>query len=133
MEKRILRPDRLRRVPAQFSWVDQRLVREGYTARVGVEGLALYLFLVTVGDADGVSYYGDAALMRQLLIDGGTLARARKVLLAAGLIAYERPLYQVLALGRGAVAPAVQRSRGGELCSVESVLRQAMLGRRAND
>jgi hypothetical protein len=28
MNKKILRPERLRQVPAQFSWVDQRLVRD---------------------------------------------------------------------------------------------------------
>jgi hypothetical protein len=28
MNKKILRPDRLRQMPAQFSWVDQRLVRD---------------------------------------------------------------------------------------------------------
>ena len=30
MNKKILRPERLRQVPAQFSWVDQRLVRENF-------------------------------------------------------------------------------------------------------
>jgi hypothetical protein len=28
--KRLLCPDRLRRVPPQFSWIDQRLVRDGH-------------------------------------------------------------------------------------------------------
>ena len=28
MNKKILRTERLRQVPAQFSWVDQRLVRD---------------------------------------------------------------------------------------------------------
>ena len=28
MHKRLLRPERLRRVPDQFSWVDHRLVRD---------------------------------------------------------------------------------------------------------
>jgi hypothetical protein len=30
MRKKILRPDRLRQVPAPFSWIDQRLVRENF-------------------------------------------------------------------------------------------------------
>ena len=64
--KHVLRPERLRQVPSQFSWIDQRLVREGYIARCDVHSLALYLFLVTVCDAQGLSYYGDARLCRDL-------------------------------------------------------------------
>ena len=96
--KRLLRPERLRRVPGQFSWIDQRLVREGYLQRCGPEALALYLLLVTVADAQGLSYYGDASVCRLRSIRPEHLQSARAVLLGAGLIAYERPLYQVLAL-----------------------------------
>jgi len=48
--KRVLRPDRLRRVPAQFSWLDQRLVSERHCERCDVQALALYLVLVTVAE-----------------------------------------------------------------------------------
>jgi hypothetical protein len=96
--KRVLRPERLRRVPAQFSWIDQRLVREGYFERCDVQALALYLLLVTVADAQGLSYYGDATVCRLLSIPLQALERARAALIGAGLIAYEPPLYQVLAL-----------------------------------
>ena len=68
--KRLLCPERVRRVPEQFSWVDHRLVREGHIKRCGLEALALYLLLVTVGDADGVSYYSDTAVARLLSLDG---------------------------------------------------------------
>jgi hypothetical protein len=57
MQKRLLVPSRVRRVPQQFSWVDQRLVREHHIERCNVETLALYLFLITVADAQGLSYY----------------------------------------------------------------------------
>jgi len=53
--KHVLCPQRLRCVPRQFSWIDQRLVRDGHIGRCGAEALALYLFLVTVADADGLS------------------------------------------------------------------------------
>lgn len=127
MVKRILRPERLRQVPPQFSWVDQRLVRDGYPARVGAEALALYLFLVTVSDAQGLSYYGDAALAQHLTMDGATLARARTALVHADLVAYERPLYQVLALKRSEMGHEhFSCPRGGEMRSVAAVLRQAL-------
>lgn len=100
MKKQLLRPDRLRHVPAQFSWVDHRLVREGHLRRTTPEGLALYLFLVTVADAQGLSYYGDRRCAEHLGMDIASLQTARNSLIETGLIAYECPLYQVLSLDR---------------------------------
>lgn len=96
--KRVLRPERLRRVPAQFSWIDQRLVRDRHIERCDVHALALYLFLVTVADAQGLSYYGEARLARLLSMPAARLAQARRDLIGLELIAYACPLYQVLAL-----------------------------------
>ncbi len=104
LEKRLLNRDRLRRVPPQFSWIDQRLVRHDHVRRCDCAALALYLVLVTVGDAQGLSYYSDGKLAELLALDREQLAQARRRLVAAGLIAYERPFYQVLALDP--VAPA---------------------------
>jgi hypothetical protein len=96
--KRVLCPEQLRHVPPQFSWVDHRLVRDKHIAARSVEALALYLFLVTVSDGQGLSYYSDAGIGKLLPLDGPTLARARQELIRARLIAYEKPLYQVLSL-----------------------------------
>lgn len=96
--KRILCEQRLRHIPGQFSWIDQRLVFEGHLARCDAHAAALYLFLLTVADAQGLSYWGDARVMHMLSTTSARLARAREDLLHLGLIAYERPLYQVLAL-----------------------------------
>lgn len=96
--KRVLRPDRLRRVPAQFSWIDQRLVGDRHTERCDVHALALYLVLVTVADARGLSYYGEASLERLLSMPAARLSQARADLIRFDLIAFEPPLYQVLSL-----------------------------------
>ena len=96
--KRILCPERLRRVPKAFSWIDHRLVRDRHISRCSHEALALYLFLVTVADADGLSYYSDPAVGRLLHMDEAALASARRELCRGGLIVYRHPLYQVLAL-----------------------------------
>ena len=103
--KRVLCEQRLRHIPAQFSWIDQRLVFEGHLARCDAHAAALYLFLLTVADAQGLSYWGDARVMRTLSTTNARLAHAREDLLHLGLIAYERPLYQVLALD-GVAAPS---------------------------
>ena len=60
--KRVLRPERLRQVPEQFSWVDQALVQHHLIDRLDAQAALLYLFLVTVADAQGLSYYGGATL-----------------------------------------------------------------------
>jgi hypothetical protein len=125
--KRILRPDRLRQIPASFSWVDHRLVREQYLDGKDLSAWALYLFLVTVADVQGLSYYSDAAIGRHLRLDAMPLATARQQLVAAQLVAYQKPLYQVLALPEGPSASSAG-SRNGPVQSVGDILRQALGG-----
>jgi hypothetical protein len=96
--KRLLNMQRQREVPAHFSWLDHRLVREHYIEKADACAWALYLFLVTVADAHGLSYYGEASLIRRLHLDGPRMARARRDLIELDLIAYDPPLYQVLSL-----------------------------------
>jgi hypothetical protein len=74
------------------------LVRERHIERCDPPAAALYLFLVTVADARGLSYYSDAALVRCLSMAPARLSQARDDLVRIGLIAYQRPLYQVLSL-----------------------------------
>ena len=110
-QKRLLNPQRCRRVPRQFSWVDQRLVRDRYLTRCSTQALALYLLLVTVADAQGLSYYSDKTITQWLSLDKHALIQARQQLLRLGLIAFERPLYQVLALDDS--PPTAQRRQAG--------------------
>jgi replication initiation and membrane attachment protein DnaB len=98
VEKRLIRPRGLRKIPKHFSWVDHRLVRERYIDRCSHQAAALYLFLVTVADAQGLSYYSEKTLTQRLNMEEHILARARLELIDIGLVAYQKPLYQVLAL-----------------------------------
>jgi hypothetical protein len=106
--KRVLYPERLRRVPRQFSWVDQRLVRDGYLDRCDPRAAALYLFLVTVADAQGLSYFSEPTLLQRLHLEAADLHAARERLVELQLLAYQTPIYQVLALPepRSEVAPS---------------------------
>jgi hypothetical protein len=123
--KRVLCPERLRKVPPQFSWLDQRLVRQRYVQRCEPPALALYLVLVTVADAEGLSYYSDASLERMLRLDHAALCAARAQLCQHGLVAYEKPLYQVLALDQPP-ASAPPPSRAGQCLSVKEVLQRVL-------
>jgi len=130
MQKRLLVPSRVRRVPRQFSWIDQRLVRDHHIERCDSAALALYLFLVTVADAQGLSYYADASIERFVSLRPEALAAAREALVRAELLAYEAPLYQVLALDPLPEPPApakVHSRRGaGELKALRELLRHAL-------
>jgi len=123
--KRLLRPERQRQIPPQFSWLDHRLVRERRLQNCEPPAWALYLFLVTVGDFQGLSYYSDASLSRHLRLDPLPLSRAREQLLAADLIAYQKPLYQVLSLDSTPELEAPRQS-GSEARSLGQILCEAM-------
>ena len=78
--KRILCPARLRQIPAQFSWVDHRLVRDRHIERCDPPAAALYLFLITVADEQGLSYYSDTALARVLSMTPARLSHPSRSL-----------------------------------------------------
>jgi hypothetical protein len=139
--KQLLRPERLRQVPEQFSWVDQALVQQHFIDRCEARSAALYLFLVTVSDAQGLSYYGASTLARRLRLSDEQFAAARQQLIDLDLIAYRSPLCQVLALP-GTVAasrparhaPAITSAitsaasganTGGQPVSLATLLQQA--------
>ncbi len=114
IDKQVLRPARLRQVPDQFSWVDQSLVQWGLIDRMDAHACALYLFLVTVADAQGLSYYGGTTLAKRLHLSAVELEAARAGLIELDLIAYQAPLYQVLALGAPVPRnPALDACRAG--------------------
>jgi hypothetical protein len=108
--KRLLLPQRLRQVPEQFSWIDQALVQRHLIDRCDARAAALYLFLVTVADAQGLSYYGSASLTQRLHLSTEQLGAARQQLIDLDLLAYQAPLYQVLAIAGTAVAQRTTRT-----------------------
>lgn len=121
VEKHLICPQRIRKIPKQFSWLDHRLVRDHYIDRCSHSAAALYLFLVTVADAQGLSYYSDRVISERLDMDANTLAQARQELIRIGLIAYQKPLYQVLALD----TPTKATNRyPGQLQSLAQIFKQ---------
>jgi len=136
--KQVLRPERLRQVPEQFSWVDQALVQRHFIDRCDARAAALYLFLITVSDAQGLSYSGESTLAARLHLSTEELGAARAQLIEIELIAYQAPLYQVLALPGTRVAPrtapsvpaqAPVRGTNAGLVSLAQLLDQMERGR----
>jgi hypothetical protein len=106
----LLRPQQLRQVPEHFSWIDHALVQRHLIDRCDARAAALYLFLVTVADVQGLSYYGSSSLMQRLHLSTEELSAARQQLIELELVAYEAPLYQVLAIAGTTTAPRTASS-----------------------
>ena len=70
-----------------------------------------------MADDKGLSYYGDPALMKKLGMDQATLDQARSGLIRNNLIAWQRPIYQVLSL-----EPHPRSERTGSMMSLRDIL-----------
>lgn len=98
MKKRILIPSRIRSIQGGFAFIPHRFLSDGFIKRLEPYESLLYLFLVMVSDAHGLSYYGDASICRLLKMNADELEQCRQVLIEEDLIAFDAPLYQVLEL-----------------------------------
>jgi hypothetical protein len=117
---------RIRKVPKHFSWIDHRLVRDRHIGNCSHAAAALYLFLVTVGDQKGLSYYSDKSIVKYLSMEKSILQQARADLIRIGLIAWQRPLYQVLSLEKPeAEKPPAPRSPMDKALSLGEILNMA--------
>jgi hypothetical protein len=85
--------------------------------------------LVTVGDAKGLSYYGDKSIIKHLCMDQNALEHARANLIRIGLIAWQKPLYQVLSLDRAEREKPAQRSNMDHPLFLGDILKMAREGR----
>lgn len=132
MKKKIIDRSRVRRVPAQFSWVDHRLTRHRLLTGASTQAWALYLLLTTVADAEGISYYSNASLCGHPNLATAGLEGARRELIETKLIAWEAPFYQVLDLEKrvsqpeAAASPAANRS--GEIRNLAAILGDILKG-----
>lgn len=110
VEKHPLDPARIRTVPKSgFSWIDRRLVREGFLDGLAGPEILLYLFLCAVSDRHGLSFFGDSRVARTLKLAEATVGHARRRLEQKGLVLYRSPLYQVLALPDVPLADGLER------------------------
>ena len=106
--KRILDQERLRKIEGSFSWIDHRFITGGFLQDLSTPEILLYLFLVTVSDRHGISFYHDDRVCSLLKIPLTCLGEARQRLIMRSLIAYDPPLYQVLSLPPHPLSPPTE-------------------------
>ncbi len=98
IEKKVLNPQRIRRINGGFSFIPHRFVADGFLHTLNQKELLLYLFLVLVSDRFGLSFYSDESICAFLQFDHEEYVSARNILIQKDLIAFNRRLFQVLDL-----------------------------------
>jgi hypothetical protein len=87
------RPDAVRRIPGRgvaggFGWLEDRLLRERWLARVGPEATAVLVLLALAADRNGVSYYRRETMVGLLGMTRDSVDRALARLQDLGLVAH---------------------------------------------
>jgi len=98
IKKKILAPNRIRRIQGGFSFIPHRFVTGGFLAALQQKELLLYLFLVAVCDRHGLSFYSYDSICSLLQITVEQYITARDALIEKKLIAFDGTLFQVLDL-----------------------------------
>lgn len=98
IQKKVLRPDRVRKINGGFSFIPHRFLTDGFLSALSQKELLLYFFLVLVSDRCGLSFYSDDTICSLLGISVDEYRMARNGLIKRDLIAFDGTLFQVLDL-----------------------------------
>ena len=98
IKKKILEPNRLRRIEGGFSFIPHRFLTDGFLASLDQKELLLYLFLILASDRNGLSYYSYDSICTLLQLSADQYIEARDGLIKKQLIVFDGTLFQVLDL-----------------------------------
>lgn len=98
IKKKILMPERIRRIDGSFSFIPHRFLLKGFLAALNQKELLLYLFLILASDRNGLSYYSYDRICTLLQFNLDEYIAARDELIEKDLIAFDGSLFQVLSL-----------------------------------
>lgn len=96
MRVELLEPRRIRCPRGAYGWVDLRIVTDGFLERLGRDAALTYLFFCTVGDRQGLSFWGQSKMARVLGMEPSAIQCSLNKLVAADLIAAKNRVVQVL-------------------------------------
>ncbi len=131
IKKKILEPDRIRRIQGGFSFIPHRFVTDGFMATLNQKEILLYLFLVLASDRYGLSFYSYDVICSYLELCVDDYIEARDALIEKDLIAYDGTLFQVLDLPSKSVKGSATRlplepDRKTERTAVKRVIQQSL-------
>jgi hypothetical protein len=96
--KKILIPDRIRRIDGGFSFIPHRFLTDGFLENLSQCELFLYIFLILAADRHGLSFYSYERICSLLQLSLEQYIEARNGLIKKDLIAFDGTLFQVLEL-----------------------------------
>ena len=98
LKKKVLNPERVRRIDGGFSFIPHRFLLEGFLASLNQKQLLLYVFLALASDRNGLSFYSYDNICTLLQLNLDEYILARNALIEKDLIAFDGTLFQVLSL-----------------------------------
>jgi len=125
ISKQPIVPERIRKISGSFSWIDHRILTDGFLISMSRDEIVLYFFLVLVGDKNGVSFYSYDRICQLLKIELDDYIQARNLLLKRSLIAFQQGRFQVLELPRQQ-AQLNEPQRGDEFRSLKRIFQTLM-------
>ena len=124
IKKKILNPDRVRRINGGFSLIPHRFLKDGFLASLDQPEILLYLFLILASDRNGLSFYSYDAICTFLKITADEYIEARDSLIKKGLIAFDGSLFQVLDLPKEPVQRKQRQTHGS--MKIENLIQQSI-------
>ena len=98
IRKKVLNPNRIRRIEGGFSFIPHRFLTDGFLAALDQQETLVYFFLVLVSDRNGLSFYSYDAICSLLGLSADDYIEARDGLMEKDLIAFDGTIFQVLDL-----------------------------------
>jgi hypothetical protein len=135
IKKKILNPDRIRRIQGGFSFIPHRFLTGGFLASLTPHELLLYFFLVLAGDRNGISFYSYDKICTLLQTSLDRYITARDDLIDKDLIAFDGTIFQVLELPDKPIVesktepePAAKSEQQQDMISAGKIIRQIFKG-----
>jgi len=131
IKKKVLNPNRLRRIKGGFSFIPHRFLTDGFLASLSQKEILLYLFLVLVADRYGLSFYSYDSICSLLQLSCDDYIEARDGLMEKELIAFDGTIFQVLDLPSKPLQgvrpkPLLSSHRGHRPSNISTLIRQSL-------
>ena len=116
------RPDLIRQPAGCFGWLEDRLLHDGWLARLGPEGTSVLVLLALAADRHGASFYGRERMTERLSMSRQDVDQALTRLLDLRLVAH-RPWRQACHDGIWQLLPMpAPEPRRGQAVSIGDML-----------
>jgi len=128
IKKKILVPNRIRRIEGGFSFIPHRFLTNGFLASLSQTEILLYLFLIIVSDRNGLSFYSYDAICTSLQITVDDYIEARDALIHKDLIVFDGTLFQVLDLPKEPIQENAGKPQGHGRLKIRDLVEQSIGG-----